>query len=164
MPKIFIIIILLMNFLTACGAANTVVEQVQTNLTEDVLNMLQSIQSYEANIEMHFISNRGVNIYEMIETETSIEIISPESLKGNTIALRENGNTILSNFLLMLEQIPKTVETVAETTEITLTVNISPYIHTQILTVENKELKSLISYDVNGEPRMKIFFSSINFY
>lgn len=157
MPKIFIIFILL---LTACSA---VVEITEENQMKEVLEMLSSIGSYDAHFEMHFISNRGINVYQMVENEDSIRVLAPESLKDSIITLRENDKTFLLNFLDSLNRLPKTVNADGDIITISLTVNISPYIYTQVLTVENKILKSLISYDINNDARMKIFFTSINF-
>ena len=160
MSKLIIYVTFIL-LLTGCAAVSVVEEFEETNLTKEVLEMLYNISSYEAEFELHFVSNRGINVYQMIETENSIRVLSPETLKDSIITLREGNRTFLSNFLYLMGEIPKTVDTNGDSVIISLIVDVSPYIYSQVLTTENKEFKSLISYDINGEERMKIFFTSI---
>ena len=152
-------------------------EELKPSLTKEVLDMILEIETYEALTEVHFISNRGINVYEMIETNSKIEILSPESLKGNIIDLTENvfsnenlgikiplggaSNGFLAKFLMLLDSLPKEVFEEEGVVTVSLDVDISPYIYRQVLTTENKIFKTLISYDINGDARMKIFFREI---
>lgn len=168
-------ILILTLFISSC--ASEIVEELRPSLTKEVLDMISSIETYEAIIEVSFISNRGINVYEMRETNEKIEILAPESLKGNIINLTENtfvnenlgitvplvqsSNGFLTNFLALLETLPKEVSEEGDIVTITLNVEISPYIYKKVLTTENKNFKSLISYDINGDARMNILFKEI---